>query len=199
MFSRRSECRGWRGVWLSVWLAGFAVSAGAVPAVGVPPQTIARDDSAECQSVPPLNIDTGMLRGPFVELLQRSATFRQQCARIARTPELRVTLHVRGSLPERGARALTNIDRFETGAIRADVALRLGRDYLEMLAHEFEHILEQLDGVDLTAWVGRSGVHRVGSSDRGAPIETERARQVGRLVASEYASARAETTALRVR
>jgi len=182
MFGGRSECRGWRGVWLSVWLAGFAVSAGAVPAVGVPPQTIARDDSAECQSVPPLNIDTGMLRGPFVELLQRSATFRQQCARIARTPELRVTLHVRGSLPERGARALTNIDRFETGAIRADVALRLGRDYLEMLAHEFEHILEQIDGVVLRDEVAMGRAWRAPSGS----FETRRASDAGVRALKEY-------------
>ena len=30
----------------------------------------------------------------------------------------------------------------------------------ELIAHEFEHVLEQLDGVDLQRWVGRSGVRR---------------------------------------
>ena len=56
----------------------------------------------------------------------------------------------------------------------------------ELIAHEFEHILEQLDGVDLNRWVGHSGVRRVGGNREGSPIETERACQVGRLVAGEY-------------
>jgi hypothetical protein len=75
--------------------------------------------------------------------------------------------------------------------ITADVRIRIDatRPVVELIAHEFEHILEQVDGIDLTRWIGRNGVYRVGSMDRGAPIETARARRVGRTVAAEYAAA----------
>ena len=70
---------------------------------------------------------------------------------------------------------------------------------VELLAHEFEHIVEQLDGVDLASWAGRSGVRRVGGSDRDGAFETERARQIGRRVAGEYLAADAELTAFKAR
>jgi hypothetical protein len=98
-----------------------------------------------------------------------------------------------------GARtAMTRVD----GQLRAAIVEVPGPDatqLVELIAHEFEHILEQLDGVDLAAWAGRSGVRRVGGSDREGPFETERARQVGRLVAGEYLSAGAEMTVFKAR
>jgi hypothetical protein len=63
------------------------------------------------------------------------------------------------------------------------------RQIVELIAHEFEHILEQLDGIDLTRWIGRSGVHRVGGGETDRPIETQRAQRMGRIVAGEYAAA----------
>ena len=47
------------------------------------------------------------------------------------------------------ALAQTVINRYDAGAIRADVTLRFGEDYQLLLAHEFEHVLEQFDGVVL--------------------------------------------------
>lgn len=182
MYGRSLVRRMRRSVWLAIWLVGFPASAGAVPAVGTPPQTITQADSPVCESAPPLNIDTGMLRAPFIELLERSATFRRQCARIARAPMLRVTLHVRGDLAEGGPRALTTIDRYDTGSIRAEVTLRLGRDYLEMLAHEFEHILEQLDGVVLRDEVAMGRAWRAPSG----AFETRRASNAGIRAVREY-------------
>ena len=104
--------------------------------------------SPVCEVAQPSNIRTGMLQQEFIDLLQRSATFRRQCARIAATSVLRVTLHV-GTTMDSRARAETIISRYEAGAIRAEVTLRFAEDYLELLAHEFEHIIEQIDGVSL--------------------------------------------------
>jgi hypothetical protein len=146
------------------------------------PPAIPAAVSPACQSAPPFNIDPGMLRSQFIELLQRSATFRRQCARIASTRVLRVTLRVRASLTERGAQALTIVDRYETGAIRADVTLLLGRNYLEMLAHEFEHILEQVDGVVLGDEVARGRAWRRGTGT----FETRRAFDAGVRALQEY-------------
>jgi hypothetical protein len=137
--------------------------------------------SPVCESSQPSNIHTGMLQQEFAELLQGSATFRRQCARIAATRPLRVTLHVSKDLDE-GARAQTTITRYEAGGIRADVTLRFGEDYLELLAHEFEHIIEQIDRVSLNDEVkkGRGWV------TPGGAFETRRAFDAGLRAREEF-------------
>jgi hypothetical protein len=138
------------------------------------PLLVARMASATCESSLPSNIDAGMLQPYVIELLQRSATFRQQCKRVEASPVLRVTLHV-GREVEFGARAQTIISRYEAGAIRAEATLRFSEDYIELLAHEFEHILEQLDGIDLRAEVASGRAWRTPSG----AFETRRAFSAG--------------------
>jgi hypothetical protein len=147
------------------------------------PLVVARRASAssECESSLPLNIDAGALEPHLVELLQRSQTFRHQCERIAATPVLRVTVGV-GLSMEVGGRAQTVIRRYEAGAIRAEVTLRFAEDYYELLAHEFEHILEQVEGINLRdevaarrAWVTPSGA-----------FETRRASDAGVRAREEF-------------
>lgn len=57
-------------------------------------------------------------------------------------------------------------------------------DQVELIAHEIEHVIEQLDGVDLRvrATLPASGVR---SRDHGDEFETTRAIRVGRMVAAE--------------
>jgi hypothetical protein len=112
------------------------------------PLLAGRMASATCESSLPSNIDAGMLRPAVIALLQRSATFRQQCRQMAAARVLRVSVHVSTAV-DVGALAQTVISRYDAGAIRADVTLRFAVDYQVLLAHEFEHILEQLDGVVL--------------------------------------------------
>ena len=141
------------------------------------------------------------LHGVVADLCRRSPTFRRQVARLTDAEGLTVTVHLVPVPPTSSWRAQTVIARV-AGLVRsADVRVPLGdaRLVAELIAHEFEHILEQLDGVDLKRWVGRSGVRRVGADRVDAAIETERARQVGRLVAGEYMAAAAELTAFKVR
>ena len=69
--------------------------------------------------------------------------------------------------------------------LRVHISLRLAnRAATEYLAHELEHVLEQLDEVDLAHAVA-SHVH--GAKANGTPpvFETRRAIVVGRLVAAE--------------
>jgi hypothetical protein len=143
------------------------------------------------------------LRGVVVDLCRRSPTFRRQVARLTDADGLTVTV-TRLVMPPASTslwRAQTLITRVGGLVRSADVQVPAGdaRLVAELIAHEFEHILEQLDGVELKRWVGRSGVRRVGADREGSPIETERARRVGRLVANEYAAGAAEITALKVR
>jgi hypothetical protein len=192
MFGQR-ELRGVRRcVWLAVALTVWPASA---PAATFDIERTAsvftgRFDaiaSPVCESSPPLNIDPGPLREQFTALLQRSATFRRQCARIAATPALRVTLRVAASTGELFVRAQTVVDRFEGGAIRAEVTLRFSEDPLELLAHEFEHILEQIDGVVMRDEVARG---RAWKGPSGA-FETRRAADAGIRVRAEYRAAAA--------
>ena len=74
----------------------------------------------------------------------------------------------------------------------AEVAFRRLDNAVEIVAHEFEHIIEQLDNIDLAAKArrARSGVHTL---DLGRSIfETRRALKVGRRVAGEVRDKRRE-------
>jgi len=136
------------------------------------------------------------LHDVVADLCRRSPTFRRQVARLADADGLTVTVRLGAFQPTSSWRAQTVITQVGGHVRSADVQVPAGDGRLvaELIAHEFEHILEQLDGVDLKRWVGSSGVRRVGAPETG-PIETERANQVGRLVAGEYAGAAAELTA----
>ena len=86
--------------------------------------------STLCASSMPSNVEAGVLQPDVIELLQRSVTFRRQCARIAATRVLRVSVHI-GGVADRSARAQTTINRYEAGGMRAEVTLRFSEDYLE--------------------------------------------------------------------
>ena len=150
---------------------------------------IARRVSASpiCESSLPFNIDAGKLEPDLIELLQGSATFRRQCARIAATRVLRVTIRV-GLAVGAGGRAQTIIHRYDAGGLRAEVTLGFGEDHVELLAHEFEHILEQVDGVSLAAEVagGRAWFTMSGA------FETRRAAETGARVRREYEASAAD-------
>ena len=124
------------------------------------------------------------VRETVAAMLRASPTFRRQCARIGRTSILRVV--VTRSLLSGGAAggALTRITRVAGGRLVAEVELGHAGDHVTLLAHEFEHILEQLDGVDLAAMAVRAGTG-VRELPHARGFETERAIAVGRQVADE--------------
>ena len=81
------------------------------------------------------------------------------------------------------ARARTQIRRVDGGQLIASVEINPYGDFTELLAHELEHVIEQLDGIDLAAkaTVARSGVRNCADGT----FETSRAVRVGTLVALE--------------
>ena len=160
-----------------------------------------RSPAARCEVMAGRFRVAPQLRDIVVDLCRRSSTFRRQVARLADAEGLTVTVQ-QVALPATAAwRAQAAMKRVDGQLRSANVQVDTGRtnQVAELIAHEFEHILEQLDGVDLKRWVGRSGVRRIGPDREEAPFETERARQVGRLVAGEYASGAPEITAFKVR
>ena len=125
----------------------------------------------------------------LASMVRRSATFRRQCLRIAYTPGLVVQLEsLRVSAAPSHVRAETHITR-KDGRVLAIVRLFSLDDPVELIAHEIEHIIEQLDGVDLQARAAAtdSGV-RVRRGD-GPVFETTRAARVGLMVAAEVRQA----------
>jgi hypothetical protein len=116
------------------------------------------------------------------EMLRRSPTFRAQCSRIAADSHLRVVVEKSLLVPADGA--MTNITRNGDGEVDADVQLGTLGDPILLIAHEFEHILEQLDGVDLPAMAARASTGVVASS-RSGHFETQRAIEAGQRVARE--------------
>jgi hypothetical protein len=128
---------------------------------------------------------------PFRAMLERmvleSPTFRRQCLRIANATGLTVRLRsFTGRLPDR-VRARTVVRPTGDGRIEATIEIPMLPDSVELIAHEFEHVIEQLDGVDLRlrASLPNTGVHQ---RDDGA-FETVRAVRAGLTVAGELAPA----------
>ncbi len=123
-------------------------------------------------------------RNLLEEMLRRSPTFRRQCRRIAAEPHLTISVHVAPRPPGAGIRAISHITRAPSG-LTALIEVNSSDDEVELLSHELEHVIEQLDQVDLQSKAARSdsGVHRMVLD---APLfETIRATRTGLKVALE--------------
>ena len=134
----------------------------------------------------PPNVVVSAMYRPLVEsMLRQSRTFRRQCMRIAAEPLLTVHLSITGPSPGYDVRAKTRMTRDEGGRLSAAIQITPLRDVQELIAHEFEHIIEQLDGVDLPARAAQrhTGVTSIGH--RNAIFETMRAKRAGLKVVSE--------------
>jgi hypothetical protein len=123
---------------------------------------------------------------PLAEAMWRgSPTFRRQCARLAQSVAVTVNMEL-DPRARHGRHAITRVSRHGPGLI-AVVQLELRRPelYVESIAHELEHVLEQMDGLDLP----RLAHQRLnGVVSNGDEYETARAHAVGRAVVREMAS-----------
>lgn len=139
----------------------------------------------------PGNIAVSATLQPIVDrMLRQSATFRRQCSRIGRAQALVVTVGYGLQVGRIGiSTASTTVRRRPEGRIEAAVQLGTLDNPVELIAHEFEHILEQVDEVDLSAMAAlpATGVRMVAAAGH---FETERAIAIGRQVAGEVRNAR---------
>jgi hypothetical protein len=154
------------------------------PGVGVSELSAARlFPSAEENSLPVnLELPSGFDNWAH-DIWRRSPTFRRQCHRLKATPGWHVRVSVRPQLS--GMRAHTEFRRASNGDMTALVELGFqGTQLVELLGHELEHVIEQIDGIDL-AQLARQGAHGV----TGRPAqhyETARAVAAGLKVAAEF-------------
>jgi len=156
-------------------------------------RTIAADVGAagrEYASFLPANLYVHKdLRLLLEKMWMRSPTFRQQCERIGQTPGLVVSLRV---TPRPGTirhyRALTRVGKAEDGATIAKVRIFNPSEMVQLIGHEFEHILEHLEGLDLQPPAVQKQLAAYRTAD--GFYETQRAIEAGRRVYSEYGDAR---------
>lgn len=132
--------------------------------------------------LPPDSDIPAVYRRLLDDMWRGSATFRRQWIRVA-DAAVRVTIIFDPKCQIGGAQAQSEISRKE--GLRVRVLLRdIDRSAIEYLAHELEHVLEQLDEVDLAEAVNNH-VHGASASGKAALFETRRAIVVGKLVARE--------------
>jgi hypothetical protein len=141
----------------------------------------------------PANLTAPSAIGPLLrEMLILSPTFRRQCARIAQAKNLRVEITLRRPRSFE-VRAASTILHDTSGTWIATVEVFVDNSLTELVAHELEHVIEQIDGVDLRrlAQQGLAGVCRSGEE----LYETARAIAAGKRVASEVAAGRGRARA----
>ena len=161
----------------TLWVFLAALTVGAAAATSASAQSIdSYELSRDVQVMPELR--------PTVErMLSSSATFRAQYRRIADAQALVVGVVLDPTLHAGRLKSQTTVRRYNSGLIVALVAVAPGPRGEEWIAHEFEHILEQLDGWDLPSLAHVQG-GRVWSSGAGM-FETIRAVSAGRTVFGE--------------
>jgi hypothetical protein len=131
---------------------------------------------------------TRELRAHVERLIEQSATFRAQCRRVADAKGVVVRVRLNPGLDPHRLRARSVISRLVGGGLMVRVELSPWGDPEEWLAHEFEHIVEQLERVPLPTLAERgAGVWRVGEN----LYETSRAIDAGRRVRGELRRHRA--------
>jgi hypothetical protein len=138
----------------------------------------------------PPNLLVSPLYRPLLEsMLRQSPTFRRQCFRIANEAWLTVKL---GPAPPswlHGVRAITRVLRQPSGRMFASIEVVPLSAGVEVIAHEIEHVIEQIDEIDLPskAALAHSGVHE--HTVPGRVFETTRATRTGLRVAHEVREA----------
>jgi hypothetical protein len=141
--------------------------------------------TADCAVLPANLVVPAMYRQRVEDLIERSSTLHRQCLAIARAAETIVTVSV-GHWTPGDCRARTVFSRERQGRLRARVEIPVSADFAELLAHELEHVVEQIERVDLRqlAQTRRSGVRLVGRNT----FETDRAFDAGMAAAGELAA-----------
>lgn len=121
---------------------------------------------------------------PKIEaMLGASPAFREQCLRIDEADNLVVVLRVNPLLPRTLFSARSTLTRYSSGLLLVDIEVAAGSHQTEWIAHEFEHVLETIEGRGLPR-MARKQARGVWRSVDGM-IETSRATDAGRRVMSE--------------
>jgi hypothetical protein len=123
------------------------------------------------------------MRPMLMRMLRSSATFRRQIAVLTAKPAVRVSVVYGGMRGDRNYHALSTVRKHEWGAMLVDTTVFVPTDLPEIIAHELEHVCEQMEGVDLPSLSRRKGV---GVYNLNGHYETVRAIRAGQNATREY-------------
>jgi hypothetical protein len=162
--------------WCITVLLGVAFQVVAARAYGEEP-------AGACTTMPANVQMPRALHAAVDHLLAQSSTLRRQCAVIAAAAaraKLMIVI-VRPDLP--GCRARASFARTSSGHLDAHIDVPFTRDFPELIAHELEHVVEQIEGLNLRRLSEQpaTGVDEVATGT----FETARAREAGRAAALE--------------
>ena len=147
---------------------------------------VVRPPSSLAQAALPSNLTAGAVFQTALERMwQSSPTFRRQCRRLSTAPYLRVNLLLDDLARRPSYNARAAMKRQRGVLVSVDIYLTRIEDPVELIAHEIEHVVEQLDEIDLEVHVGSGNVWK---REDGA-FETRRAIEVGRRVAHDVSLA----------
>ena len=162
------------GVVLSLCVLGL--HAAAVPSA---PQTVQR------LALPPNIQGDRELRQAIEQLLGRSRTLRTQVARIGEAARVHVWITIEPRVATADTRARSVVRRFDSGYLDVEIEIPpASADFVELLAHELEHVTEFIDGIDLPTLARTRNGHVVQRRSDGA-IESDRAHAAGLAAAAE--------------
>jgi len=152
--------------------------------LGVPSSAAVRPAVLTCQQLPANIQVTEQLRPAIATLIAKSATFRRQCDAIAAAPHVRVGMTLTLTPLGTNIRARALARRYAAGAVIVEVQIPHASDYVELIAHELEHVTELVDGVNLSARaIDHPDLVRRRPED--GAFETARARAAGEAAALE--------------
>jgi hypothetical protein len=168
---------------LAAWSSSILLAPSTLPAASLAPSRAA----ALCQT-PVLMLPSSIVLEDGLDqiahwMLQYSPRFREQCVVLASRLDVRATIRIAIPPPGSRMRARAIVRRDASGTFAADIEIRHPAAMPELLAHELEHVIEQIDGVDLQALAERGEAQRV----EGGAFETRRACLIGQQVAGEVA------------
>ena len=146
---------------------------------------VAASSVSDAVALPPNLVTSPIYRQVLESMIRLSPTFRRQCLRIAAERPLTIALQSVPSVWLHGNRAMTHIVRQSNGTLTATIGINPLENQIELIAHEIEHIIEQLDEIDLPsrAALPNTGVHAIDAN--GVLFETARAVQIGLRVLNE--------------
>lgn len=151
-----------------------------------------RASALQRASLPPNLISVPVLHPALEKMRQSSPIFRRQCRRLAGASHLRVNLLLEELSRRPSHRARAAMEYRSGLLVSVTIHLTSFDEPVELIAHEIEHVIEQLDGIDLEAHA-RTGT--VWKREDGA-FETRRAIEVGRRVARDVSLSAATTLPL---
>jgi Tol biopolymer transport system component len=139
--------------------------------------------------LPPNLISVAVLHPALEQMRQLSPIFRRQCRRLAGASHLRVNLLLEELSRRPSHRARAAMEYRDGLLVSVTIHITSFDEPVELIAHEIEHVIEQLEGIDLEAHA-RTGT--VWKRQDGA-FETRRAIEVGRRVARDVSLSAAMT------